>query len=45
MIGRLVHEENISEPNGISVLISGAGTGGLMAALECWRKGESGRYQ
>jgi heterodisulfide reductase subunit A-like polyferredoxin len=26
-------------PNGISVLISGAGVGGLMTALECWRKG------
>lgn len=25
--------------DGISVLISGAGIGGLMAALELWRKG------
>ena len=28
-----------SEPRGISVLISGAGVGGLMTALECWRRG------
>ena len=28
-----------SEPNGISVLISGAGIGGLMSALELWRVG------
>lgn len=26
---------------GISVLIVGAGMGGLMAALECWRKGHT----
>lgn len=26
-------------PNGINVIISGAGVGGLMAALECWRIG------
>ena len=26
---------------GISVLIVGAGIGGLMTALECWRKGHS----
>lgn len=26
-------------PNGISALISGAGVGGLAAALELWRKG------
>jgi 2-polyprenyl-6-methoxyphenol hydroxylase-like FAD-dependent oxidoreductase len=26
-------------PNGISVIVSGAGVGGLMVALECWRKG------
>ena len=30
---------NRSSPNGISVLISGAGVGGLMTALECWRRG------
>ncbi|KAF2422981.1 FAD/NAD(P)-binding domain-containing protein [Tothia fuscella] len=28
-----------SPPNDIKVLISGAGTGGLMTALECWKKG------
>ncbi|KAH8660809.1 hypothetical protein BGZ60DRAFT_492165 [Tricladium varicosporioides] len=28
-----------SEPNGLSVLISGAGIGGLITALECWRVG------
>ena len=27
--------------NGISVLIVGAGIGGMMTALECWRKGFS----
>lgn len=30
---------NRSQPNRISVLISGAGVGGLMTALECWRNG------
>jgi 2-polyprenyl-6-methoxyphenol hydroxylase-like FAD-dependent oxidoreductase len=30
---------NRSDPNGISVLVSGAGVGGLMTALECWRRG------
>jgi 2-polyprenyl-6-methoxyphenol hydroxylase-like FAD-dependent oxidoreductase len=30
---------NRSEKNGISVLVSGAGVGGLMTALECWRRG------
>lgn len=30
---------NRSERNGMSVLVSGAGVGGLMAALECWRTG------
>lgn len=25
--------------SGISILIVGAGVGGLLAALECWRKG------
>ena len=28
---------------GISVLIVGSGIGGLMAALDCWRKGHSVR--
>nr|POF02486.1 fad-dependent monooxygenase mdpd [Quercus suber] len=28
-----------SEPNGVSVLIAGAGVGGLVSALECWRRG------
>ena len=26
-------------PSGLRVLIVGAGPGGLLAALECWRKG------
>lgn len=26
-------------PNGISVLVAGAGIGGMSAALECWRRG------
>ena len=30
---------NCSERNGISVLVSGAGIGGIFAALECWRRG------
>jgi hypothetical protein len=30
-----------SPPNGISILISGAGIGGLMAALELWRTGKN----
>lgn len=28
-----------AHPNGIKVVIIGAGVGGLTAALECWRKG------
>ena len=28
-------------PTGISVLIIGAGVGGIMSALECWRKGHT----
>ena len=28
-----------AHPNGIQVIIVGAGVGGLTAALECWRKG------
>jgi len=32
-----------SQPSGISVLIVGAGVGGLVAALECWRKGHEVR--
>lgn len=35
----MAHEQPISPRNGINVLICGAGTAGLMAALECWRKG------
>ena len=30
-------------PSGVSVLIVGAGLGGLFAALECWRKGHEVR--
>jgi monoamine oxidase len=30
-------------PTGISVLIVGAGVGGIMSALECWRKGHTVR--
>jgi NADPH-dependent 2,4-dienoyl-CoA reductase/sulfur reductase-like enzyme len=30
-------------PTGISVLVVGAGVGGLMSALECWRKGHDVR--
>ena len=30
---------NRGEKNEMSVLVSGAGVGGLMAALECWRRG------
>lgn len=26
-------------PNGISVLVAGAGIGGMTVALECWRRG------
>ena len=28
-----------SPPNGVAVLVVGAGIGGLMAAMECWRRG------
>lgn len=28
-----------SKRSGMSVLIAGAGVGGLMTALECWRRG------
>lgn len=31
------------EPSGISILVIGAGVGGLTAALECWRKGHNVR--
>jgi cation diffusion facilitator CzcD-associated flavoprotein CzcO len=32
------------EPStGISILIVGAGVGGIMTALECWRKGHTVR--
>ena len=34
---------NFHPPTGISVLIVGAGVGGLMAALECRRKGHNVR--
>lgn len=27
------------KPNGVSVIVAGAGVGGLMAGLECWRAG------
>jgi NADPH-dependent 2,4-dienoyl-CoA reductase/sulfur reductase-like enzyme len=33
----------IAPPSGISVLVVGAGVGGLVAALECARKGHSVR--
>jgi heterodisulfide reductase subunit A-like polyferredoxin len=32
-----------SAPSGISVVIVGAGVAGLMASLECWRKGHEVR--
>lgn len=32
-----------SPPTGISVLVVGAGVSGLLAALECWRKGHNVR--
>lgn len=32
-----------SAPSGISVLVIGAGVAGLMASLECWRKGHEVR--
>lgn len=31
--------EHRREPNGISVIVVGAGVGGLATALECWRVG------
>jgi len=34
---------NFHPPTGISVLVVGAGVGGLMAALECRRKGHDVR--
>jgi len=41
-------DQNIAHPHpqpttGISVLIIGAGVGGIMSALECWRKGHTVR--
>ena len=35
------HLPNRHPDTGIDVLIVGAGMGGLMAALECWRKGHN----
>ena len=37
------NDVEIAPPTGISVLIVGAGVGGLVAALECTRKGHSVR--
>lgn len=31
------------QPSGISVLVVGAGVGGITAAMECWRKGHDVR--
>lgn len=41
--GAATHAElpNLHPATGINVLIVGAGMGGLMAALECWRKGHN----
>jgi heterodisulfide reductase subunit A-like polyferredoxin len=36
-------EVKIAPPSGISVLVIGGGIGGLVAALECTRKGHSVR--
>lgn len=35
----LAQDVERDQPRGISVIIAGAGVGGLMAAPECWRVG------
>lgn len=39
VLGTMVDGVQRFPPNGIKVIVVGAGVGGLGAALECWRKG------
>lgn len=41
--GDLLDDVQCSPPSGIDVLIVGAGVGGLVAAIECLRKGHAVR--